>query len=77
MANPTTKPALPERNPKTVRVTCPIQSEIHGWTVGAEYPVTDPSIGSRDDNGYDIRIQSVKYNRPVWLSSIEYEPVTN
>lgn len=80
VTNQEAAPELPTENPDYVRVTCPIACDLHGWTLNESYP-TVPLYkeldGYRDANGFNIYVQSVKWNRPVYLSSIEYSLVLN
>lgn len=71
----TTTAELPQENPEYVTITCPMACELHGWTLNNKYP-TDPVYkkieGARDDNGLCIYVTSARWNRPVYLTHIEY-----
>lgn len=50
--------------------------DAHGWTMGGIYDVLEwAKLGFCDANGQEIYILSVHYNRPVFISSNNYEIV--
>lgn len=69
-------PELPIENPDSVIITCPLACQLHGWTLGANYPTLSrykQIDGARDANGYNIYVMSVARGNEVWLSSSEYK----
>lgn len=67
---------MPEYNPDSVKITCPLECARHGWTVGAVYntiPRFKKIEGARDANGLTIYVMSLNWNEPVWLGSTDYQ----
>lgn len=65
----------PTHNPDSIIMADGPHCGVHGWTAGNSYatvPFYRTIDGPRDSNGYNIYVQSSKYNRAVYLSDIEY-----